>query len=380
MKRKQSLYAVLAVIALLFTALCAVVVIPHEAISTSVRITVPEAECQCALNGEQYDFCYRLPPKAEVKGRRFDCEHINNLERLDLLSNKNALDFELQALPEPPFVTAMSDNHFKEGRTLIANIRKNFPRKKIYVYDLGLKGTSLDELKGMCELEVRRFSFDDYPPYVRNLGEYRWKPLIIAETLNEFGAVWYMDTSVRWKKDKLKEVHSQVTCQKKHPRAEDIDLTNNSTTLSKKSAYLLHSSSGHGVFSTTHPGVYTYIPTDVEMLKNKSENHDAGFAFVAKTTESMEILKWYVLCALEKNCMAPPGARLTCQFGSDRYTQFANCHRYDQSVINLLLSNAYGYNARNYVSSLGGDGAIIDRAANTKLTNKDFLCNGTIAS
>ncbi|KIH60149.1 hypothetical protein ANCDUO_09606 [Ancylostoma duodenale] len=98
MKRKQSLYAVLA---------------------TSVRITVPEAECQCALNGEQYDFCYRLPPKAEVKGRRFDCEHINNLERLDLLSNKNALDFELQALPEPPFVTAMSDNHFKEGRTLV---------------------------------------------------------------------------------------------------------------------------------------------------------------------------------------------------------------------------------------------------------------------
>ncbi|EYC27043.1 hypothetical protein Y032_0009g486 [Ancylostoma ceylanicum] len=378
MKTRQSLYAVLAASALLF--LCAIMAKPHEAVSTSARITVLETECQCALNGEQYDFCYRLPPEAHVKGRRFDCEHTHSLERLDLLSDKNVLNFEHQALPEPPFVTAMTDNHFKEGLTLIANIRQIFPRKKIYVYDLGLQTPSLNQLKDMCELEVRRFPFDDYPPYVKNIGEYRWKPLIIAETLNEFGAVWYMDTSVRWKKDKLDEVHSQVTCQTDHPRREDNTLLNNSSILCKKSGYLLHSSSGHGVFPTTHPGVYTYIPTDVEMLKKKSENHDAGFVFVAKTIESIKILKWYVLCALEKNCMAPSGARLRCQFGSDRNTQYANCHRYDQSVINLLLSNAYGYNARNYVSSLGSDGAVIDRAADTKLTKKDFLCNATIAS
>ncbi|KIH64743.1 hypothetical protein ANCDUO_04943 [Ancylostoma duodenale] len=158
---------------------------------TSLRVDVLEIECQCTLNGEYYDFCYRLPPEEQVKGRRFDCEHTHDLERLDLLSDKNALNFEQQALPEPPFVTAMSDNHFKEGRTL-----------------------------KMCQLEVRRFSFDSYPTYVRNLGEYRWKPLIIAETLKEFGAAWYMNTSVRWKKDKLNEVHSELTCQKKHPRTE----------------------------------------------------------------------------------------------------------------------------------------------------------------
>ncbi|KAL6735736.1 hypothetical protein Aduo_006149 [Ancylostoma duodenale] len=371
MKRKQSLYAVAAVSVLLFTALCAVMVIPHKAISTSLRVDVLEIECQCTLNGEYYDFCYRLPPEEQVKGRRFDCEHTHDLERLDLLSDKNALNFEQQALPEPPFVTAMSDNHFKEGRTLIANIRKIFPRRKIHVYDLGLQNTSMNELKKMCQLEVRRFSFDSYPTYVRNLGEYRWKPLIIAETLKEFGAAWYMNTSVRWKKDKLNEVHSELTCQKKHPRTENISLLNNSTIPCKKSAYLLHSSSDHGVFPTAHPGVYTYIPTDIEMLRNKSENHDAGFAFVAKTTTSIEILKWYVLCALEKNCMAPPGARLYCQFGRERYMQYANCHRYDQSVINLLLSNSYGYNARNYVSSLGSDGAIVHRATSTK---PDLTC------
>ncbi|EYB81712.1 hypothetical protein Y032_0375g228 [Ancylostoma ceylanicum] len=56
-------------------------------------------------------------------------------------------------------------------------------------------------------------------------------------------------------------------------------------------------------------------------------NHDASFAFVARTEDGAEILKWYVLCALEKDCMAPPGAQLQCTFKDGRYKNYANCHR-----------------------------------------------------
>ncbi|KAK6047556.1 hypothetical protein COOONC_14939 [Cooperia oncophora] len=113
-------------------------------------------------------------------GRRFDCANALHLKNLDLLSAKHALDVKRDAFPEPMFVTAMSENHFKEGLTLIANIRKLWPQRKILVYDLGINPQSIKELEAKCLVEIRKFPFDDYPPYVKSLGEFRWKPLIIA--------------------------------------------------------------------------------------------------------------------------------------------------------------------------------------------------------
>ncbi|KAK6050167.1 hypothetical protein COOONC_12328, partial [Cooperia oncophora] len=63
-----------------------------------------------------------------------------------LLSAKSALDLETHQFPDPMYVTAMSENHFKEGLTLIANIRKFWPRRKILVYNLGLSRKSVHEL------------------------------------------------------------------------------------------------------------------------------------------------------------------------------------------------------------------------------------------
>ncbi|KAL6736236.1 hypothetical protein Aduo_006613 [Ancylostoma duodenale] len=139
---------------------------------------------------------------------------------------------------------------------------------------------------------------------------------------------------------------------------------------------MLHSPSGHSIFAVTNPGTYQYIPTNIEAIKTKaSMNHDASFAFVARTEDGVEILKWYVLCALEKDCMAPPGAQLQCTFKDGRYKNYANCHRYDQSVINLILSNSYGYDIKNYISSLGEEGAVISREAVTNLSERNFSCS-----
>ncbi|KHJ87238.1 hypothetical protein OESDEN_12993 [Oesophagostomum dentatum] len=81
----------------------------------------------------------------------------------------------------------------------------------------------------------------------------------------------------------------------------------------------------------------------------------------------------FVLCALEKDCMAPPGAQLKCNFARDTDNVYANCHRYDQSVINLLLANAYDYNASRFLSRIG-DGCAIIREPSPYLSEENFTC------
>ena len=53
-----------------------------------------------------------------------------------------------------------------------------------------------------------------------------------------------------------------------------------------------------------------------------------------------DFLWWLWLCAREKNCI---GHRwnIYCSFRPDRYTKFAECHRFDQSAINIILSNIW---------------------------------------
>ncbi|KAE9414986.1 hypothetical protein Angca_000845 [Angiostrongylus cantonensis] len=346
---------------------------PYQSLIAETENLMPESECACELDNIWHDFCYRLPASSDIRGTRFNCTYAAHLKMLDLLSDSNAVNMKTDDMPKPMFVTAMSDSHYKEGLTLIANIRKLWPQQKLVVYNLGLDNRSLNELKEKCLVELRDFPFHDYPIHVSRLEEYRWKPIVIAMTAKEFGAIWYMDTSIRWKKDRLDVVYKEIKCRKNKYRM--LDIFGSATVDCKKPGYLLQSSSGHSVFATTNPGVYDFIPTLPERLRSKTcVNYDAGFAFVVRTSDAMSILKWYVICALEKNCMAPPGAVLYCNFGDDRFLQYANCHRYDQSVINLLLANSYDYNPVHYVSNLGSEGAIVDRTAAESFTPDDFLC------
>uniref|UniRef100_A0A914EC98 Uncharacterized protein n=1 Tax=Acrobeloides nanus TaxID=290746 RepID=A0A914EC98_9BILA len=85
---------------------------------------------------------------------------------------------------------------------------------------------------------------------------------------------------------------------------------------------------------------------------------EANLNFIVKTKEVVEkLLKWNVLCALEKDCYAPPdvdshtNGLLFCHF-KDIYKDFGDCHRYDQSAINILLLNMNGYDYHFYASEM----------------------------
>ncbi|CAJ0592905.1 unnamed protein product [Cylicocyclus nassatus] len=165
--------------------------------------------CNCVdANGNSYDFCYHLPENRSIHGRRFSCQYLPVIKKLGLL---DAYRLTLTWKPSPPaFVTAFSDNHQDEALALVKSFAQYFSNQRMIVYDLG--DVDLNLFKEWKFLEFRKFKFEDYPGYVRSLMEYRWKPLIIAKTLLEFGAIWYMDSSVVFKKGDLSHVYELVKC------------------------------------------------------------------------------------------------------------------------------------------------------------------------
>ncbi|CAI2296160.1 unnamed protein product [Caenorhabditis sp. 36 PRJEB53466] len=274
----------------------------------------------------------------------------------------------------------------------ISSIRKLGFHNTIVLYSLGIKEKRLEELKETaCNLEIRNFNFSKYPGYVAHLKDYRWKPIVIAETLRDFGAIWYLDSSVIFEKLNVSHVYDLIKChgsvhessvrdvresREKHEDGWNREIWERNLRECRKGQYLLHGYSGHGILSVTNPGVYTYFPTNPhELSKKKAKMYDAGFVFAVNTRQTMsDIVKWYFLCALQEDCMAPKGASLGCSFrGDDRFTEYADCHRFDQSIINLVLANQFWYDRRYYVSEIV-DFFHIDRGGSSGHFDKDLQC------
>ncbi|CAB04238.1 Nucleotide-diphospho-sugar transferase domain-containing protein [Caenorhabditis elegans] len=331
--------------------------------------------CKSTVTGKLYDFCYKLPEDEKSIGKKFDCKFVEEWEKIE--SSTKFVDLQNDSLPEPVFVTAFNNPFIRNGKRLISSIRRLGFHNKIILYNLGIEKENLKALENSCILEIRHFNFTKYPGYVRNLKSYRWKPIVIAETLREFGAIWYLDSSVVFEKKNVSHIYDLVTCHGKvngtrapllsssardlresrepHESGWNLDVWKRNLNECRKGQYLLHGYSGHGILSATNPAVYKYFPTNpAELKKPKAKMYDAGFVYAVATRQTMlDIVKWYFLCALQEDCMAPKDAVLRCTFeNGDRFSSYAGCHRYDQSIINLVLANQFWYDRRYYVSEI----------------------------
>ncbi|EYC34336.1 hypothetical protein Y032_0001g365 [Ancylostoma ceylanicum] len=271
------------------------------------------AECACSDNyNRSYDFCYTLPENRSIRGRRFSCEHLPKLAELGLLETSNLSFVGGDFSSDPVFVTAFSRNHAREAKNLIRTIKRYFGDRYVVVYDLGRVNTSW--FKEWKFLEFRSFNFSEYPKYFRKLRDYRWKPIIIAKTLQEFGAIWYMDSSIVFKKGDLSHVYELVKCrrvvserpplmsttqrdlreaQTTHEDGWNIEHWKENIAECRKAAYLMHGYTGHGIYPATSPEVYKFIPTNfTEIKKPKAKMYEAGFVFAVQTKDTIEeILK-----------------------------------------------------------------------------------------
>ena len=81
--------------------------------------------------------------------------------------------------------------------------------------------------------------------------------------------------------------------------------------------------------------------------------------YVNKDEVQRRVMKWLVICVLKRDCISPPGSTLYCGYNFPR-DRFGGCHRYDQSLQNILISNAYNYGQEKYYY-WSGSFAIVER-------------------
>ncbi|KAF1753391.1 hypothetical protein GCK72_019948 [Caenorhabditis remanei] len=290
----------------------------------------PNCNCKSEKSGRVYDFCYTDPQNYSSVGMKFDCVHVDTLERLGILNYREPLPTVSELIKneeEIVFVSTSSDDHYQHSSKSYESVRKYYPNHKYILYGLHMSPDYIKRLPKDTNFEFRQFNTAQYPEYVSQWLQYRFKPLIMAEVSKEFPNVWWIDAHVEMKQPNvIKRFFDEVATNRSSDDFFSI------------TSFL---DTGHSNFATLFPG-----------LLKMTEQVCAGIIHIPRTEHTLQIFKWYVLCALDEECMNPPGAQIYCKFGPNRYDYFANCFRFDQSVLNLLLLNQF-QDPHKYLSELG---------------------------
>ena len=273
---------------------------------------------------------FKLEENARKTARKLigDLVYENNTKPVEM---ENGVSFLPKLMP----VTAISSNHFNELMAHITPAEKIQPHGKIVVYDLGLNQEEIHHLNSLPYVDYRKFNFSRFPEHVKNLHTCAFKPLIIAETLAEFGGVMWMDASV--------VLARHYSYQYLFDRM-----------IKKKSGFLYYvSPSRHSIVFATHKHMFDYLP--MKGVKETKANMAQATGMILFDTEYMlkHVMKWAILCSLHEDCIAPGGAKLECDFSLPDHV-FGGCHRYDQSMFAILVSNAYNDEKHRY--RLDGEG------------------------
>ncbi|XP_071803738.1 uncharacterized protein [Asterias amurensis] len=219
-------------------------------------------------------------------------------------------------------VTGLSQYTEEEGVGLVASAQIHMPFKKIIIYDLGLQKRTLQRLLPLCNVEVRKFNFTLYPAHVRILRNNAWKLIVITETLEEFGSVFYAHPHLRFRAPInilfpfIKQMHGVIP-----------SMTDDYSLLQATHATMLR----HMQVSTT------------KLSKSKSKGPIASgdmLLFVMNSTLFNEAIPNLRKCFLKAKCISPPGSVWRLKKPSKKL----HLHHFDLSALSTMMYKTYNEN------------------------------------
>ncbi|ELT95300.1 hypothetical protein CAPTEDRAFT_202759 [Capitella teleta] len=228
---------------------------------------------------------------------------IKYLERLDA-----------ESVHQFVFVMACSADHFEESLDALATVQEQFPTHRVMYYDWGLDPWQIEKLETLCQVTYVPFNISSYPASKAQSGNAKFqaaKIFCIMDALVNNPGVFWIDAATRF----FNSSGFTILYQK----------------VIRNGGFALISKSANSAFAVTHPGMYEYLPTDIELQK-KFGMSESGAILMYKTQKVFDnIIWWWFLCSLSADCITPT-VDLDCKFSKDIMRTFAHCHRVDQSA------------------------------------------------
>ena len=204
------------------------------------------------------------------------------------------------------YVTAADEQYFSPCLRLINNLKSLDNQSEIFVYDLGLSKSKINEFEKLKNVTVIKFNFNKFPEFLsektlpdNKLGNYAWKSVIISEIidLKDTNIIWFDSACILGNK---------------------LNIIKNLTLL-------------NGIFIVKATGIikdWTHSKTLEIMNAKKYEKKDCVMSGIIGIKKDNELLKSLILdwrnYSLNKDCIAPSG--------SSRLN-----HRQDQSIFQILI-------------------------------------------
>ncbi|CAM4770068.1 unnamed protein product [Rotaria magnacalcarata] len=234
----------------------------------------------------------------------------------DGLGNNRTNKYRVRCLRRPVFVLACDQSFFNELQGAIHTLNTYWPDHKIAFYNLGITSDQEELLREKCKrCTIIKFPFsdiEDYALYVGTLRFYSFKPFVIQDALRRYGTIIYGDSSIRFKSNSFNPVL--------------IDNYIRGFAVRELPSLSLPCYTRAGTFDWFNQSYSEY--DDIAMA-------ETDLLVVTDTLLTRLIMKAWLTCALEPECIMALGSKSNCR-GS-----CSGRHRYDQSALVIILTHFF---------------------------------------
>ncbi|CAF1620046.1 unnamed protein product [Rotaria sp. Silwood1] len=224
-------------------------------------------------------------------------------------------NISIKNIQKPVIILAANTRFYDTLQASMRTVNQYFYNYSIAIYDLGFDQNQLTMIKENCErCMIIPFPFtqlESVAPHIRNLPNFAWKPIIVQDAVQRFGTILYGDTSVRYLTSNFNRIIIDNLIR----------------------GFACRELPGHYLSCYTLSGTFSWF-NETSSSFDDIYIAEAGFVAVTDNFLSRLILKTWVTCALDINCISPGNSQTKCKHMS----QPTGTHRFDQSAMVAVLS------------------------------------------